>query len=70
MLCALVLQLSMWQGSATAGRANRASALQTAALEAARQALENTRERMPARPQQNGTSSTYVNTRASTQQSR
>jgi hypothetical protein len=44
--------------------------MQTAALEAARQALENTRERMPARPQQNGTSFTYVNTRSSTQQSR
>ena len=44
---------------------------QTAALEAARQALENTRERMPARPQQSGTSSfTYVNTRSSAQQSR
>ena len=43
---------------------------QTAALEAARQALENTRERMPARPQQSGTSFTYINTRSSTQQSR
>ena len=43
---------------------------QTAALAAARQALENTRERMPARPEQNGASSTYVNTRSSTQQSR